>query len=112
MMDSKLVAYCGLVCSECPAYLATIQNDADKLIELAMKWYQKENDPDLVRCNGCTSEGPHLPFCAECGVRLCGRERNVITCAHCEEYGCGTLQAFFKQVPDAEKWLKEIRDLL
>ena len=38
--------------------------------------------------------------------------RDVINCAHCAEYACEKLTAFFGQVPEAQAVLDEIRRAL
>jgi hypothetical protein len=34
----KMVAFCGIVCSECPVYLATIHDDDNARKEVAELW--------------------------------------------------------------------------
>ena len=34
----EIVAYCGLVCNECPAYEATQKNDNDARAKVAEEW--------------------------------------------------------------------------
>ncbi|MBN1875577.1 MAG: DUF3795 domain-containing protein, partial [Anaerolineae bacterium] len=34
----KIIAYCGLNCAECPAYLATQANDMEALEHVAEEW--------------------------------------------------------------------------
>jgi hypothetical protein len=38
-------------------------------------------------CEGCKSASERLnPFCAICSIRKCARAKQVLTCAHCDEY--------------------------
>ena len=37
-MDQRMIAYCGLDCSECEAYQATKKEDIEKLKAVAEKW--------------------------------------------------------------------------
>ena len=53
-----VLAYCGLVCSDCGAYRKG-------------------------RCQGCHSE---KPMYAGCKVKPCAQERNCSTCADCKEF--------------------------
>jgi hypothetical protein len=40
-----------------------------------------------TNCEGCKSEGGKLgPFCEVCALRKCASEKEVLTCAHCDEY--------------------------
>ena len=34
----KIIAYCGLVCSDCSAYVATQANDQEALERVAAQW--------------------------------------------------------------------------
>lgn len=57
MSNIDLVAKCGLYCGQCPRYL-------------------KE------QCVGC-AENTKLSWCR---IRKCCGEKNISTCAHCDEY--------------------------
>jgi len=47
-----------------------------------------------INCDGCHgTAGRHFRFCYECPIRLCGLERGVPTCAHCDDFACETLTA-------------------
>jgi hypothetical protein len=104
----KIIAYCGLVCSECPAYLAT-KNDDDALREsTAEKWsemYKSDIRPENINCNGCTTPGKKIQHCNECEMRLCGIAKKVKNCGWCAEYPCAKVKEFLKWVPDAKKVL-------
>ena len=109
-----MIAYCGLVCTDCPAYLATQADDLAGLEQVVAEWTQAYGIQGLtaesVRCDGCLgTEGRKVGHCFECEVRLCALGRNVLNCAHCADYGCDTLQAFFGFVPDARTRLDGIR---
>ena len=76
-MADKMIAYCGLVCSECEAYQATQANDMPALEALAVRWSAEFNG-DLKAadclCDGCLGEGRQIGHCAECGIRACALE--------------------------------------
>jgi hypothetical protein len=112
-MDT-IIAYCGLVCSDCPAYVATQANDHAALERVAAEWREEYNAPNItvesVLCDGClTDDGYKCSHCAECEIRACGQARGVANCAHCADYGCDKLQGFFSFVPDARTRLDAIR---
>jgi hypothetical protein len=111
-MTEQIIAYCGLTCTDCPAYIATREDDTEKLKTLALKWYGVENDATFCVCDGCITDGRKNKWCGECAVRACAVERCVVNCAHCDEYGCEILTAFFGDVPDAKINLKRIRATL
>ena len=107
------VVYCGLVCSECPAYLATQAGDMAALEEVASQWSQAFGEPITatdILCDGCTSGSTRLcSHCSVCEVRACASGRGVVTCAHCDDYGCQTLTRFLEYAPEAKGTLEEIR---
>ncbi len=111
----KLVAYCGLVCTECQGYIATQKNDMDALKQVAETW-SKEYNANLTAqdcmCDGCTVDGRKIGHCSECKVRLCAMERSVVNCAHCADYGCQTLSDFLGFAPYVRANLEAIRKTL
>lgn len=115
-MDDKenLVAYCGLDCSKCPAYIATQKDDQEGLAKTAADWSARFNvdvKPADVVCDGCATPSPKkASYCNICEIRNCAIEKVVQTCASCKEYICEKLANFFKQAPEAKKGLEEIRN--
>ena len=109
----KMIAPCGLICTECPAYIATTSNDSDALESLAKTWsqqYEAELTPEDCTCAGCRSTvGPWMSHCAECEIRACGKEEGVGNCSECAEYACDKLVKFFEFVPEAKTTLDGLR---
>ena len=111
---NKIIAYCGLVCTGCPAFVATQASDHQALERVAAEWREAFNaaeiTADSIICDGCLgSNGGRFCFhCYECGVRACGVERGVDNCAHCADYGCDKLVGFFEHAPEARATLDEI----
>ena len=108
-MATELIAYCGLICTECPAYIATRQDDTNKLQALALEWYGEEDNAEFCLCDGCTTGGRKNNYCKECGVHLCAKDRGVVNCAHCDDYGCETLTTLFEHIPLGKETLDRIR---
>lgn len=112
LMD-KMIAYCGLTCTECPAFLATQKDDDNERKKTAEQWskeYNCEIKPEDINCDGCVSGSErHIGHWDECGIRKCGQEKNVKNCAYCDDFACEKLSEFFKAVPDAKVTLEEIR---
>jgi hypothetical protein len=108
----KLIAACGIDCSECEARQATLTNDNEKRAEVAEKW-SKQYDANLtaesINCNGCTEPGVHFGHCNECDYRSCVRSKGLKTCADCSDYPCEMLTTFFGYVPSAKANLEELR---
>jgi len=111
--EKKIIAKCGIVCSECPAYIATQKNDDALRAATAKKWsemFKSDIKAADINCNGCQSEtGPLFNYCNTCEIRKCAREKKVETCANCPEYTCAKLDAFLANVPEARKVLEELR---
>jgi len=110
----KMIGICGITCTECPAYLAT-QNDDDaaraKTAEEWSKAYNAEIKAEHINCDGCINEtGRHIQHCDECEIRACGIAKGVKNCGHCTDYVCDKLTGFFGMVPDAKKTLDEIHN--
>jgi len=108
-----LIAYCGINCAECPAYIATQKNDDEARKKVAEEW-QKMFNPNIktedINCDSCTSQtSRHFSYCSECKIRKCGMEKKVENCAYCQEYACDKLNEFFKMVPNAQTTLDKIR---
>ena len=114
----KIVAYCGLVCTDCPAYIATQADDRAALERVAAQWREEYHAPNItvesVICDGCLgSNGRHCSHCFECEIRACGVGRGLPNCAHCAEYGtCEKLAGFIEFVPQVRATLDEIRKAL
>ena len=114
-MENRIVAVCGLTCSECEAYQATQANDEAWKERVATKWREEYNNPGFdaatVTCDGCMPvEGRHCSHCSFCDIRKCGIEHGASTCAACAEYeSCERINNFFKFVPQAKVTLDSLR---
>jgi hypothetical protein len=113
---SKMTAFCGLICSECVAFLVTQENDDEKRAEVAKLWseqYKVELKPSDINCDGCISNSTRLVgHCNVCEIRKCGKQKGVQNCAYCDDYVCEKLEGFFKMVPNAREHLDGIRKQL
>jgi hypothetical protein len=111
---AKILAYCGLDCGECEAYIATQNNDRASLEATAKKWAEQFGgsaiSADACTCDGCSSgKRTSTAHAATCAIRLCASKRGVITCAHCADYGCATVKQFFAFAPTLKEKLEAIR---
>lgn len=103
---SKMIAYCGLVCSICPTFLAT-QNDDDVARKKTAYLYAEKFGLDLkpkdINCDGCKSEeGKLIGYCQSCGIRKCCREKGLENCARCDDQSCEKLTQFHEFSADAK----------
>jgi len=110
----RIVAYCGIVCNECPAYIATQANDPAAVARVAAQWREEFNNPIItaedVPCEGCPGETElKCAHCAECDIRACAEEKRLGTCADCADYPCELLEAFLDSVPQARATLDSLR---
>jgi hypothetical protein len=111
-MATPMIACCGLVCTDCGAYLATRTMDQAKAAQVAAEWskqFHVQVLPEHVWCDGCTVAGRKCAHCAECEIRACALERNLANCGLCDEYACEKLQGFFAMVPPAKAVLDRVR---
>ena len=111
---AKIQAYCGLDCGECEAYIATQNNDRAGLEATAKKWAQQFGGnlvaAEACICDGCSSgKRASTVHAATCAIRLCASKRQVVTCAHCADYGCETVKQFFAFAPVLKDKLEAIR---
>jgi hypothetical protein len=111
----QIIAFCGLVCSECPAFIATQANDMKALEAVAAQWRKQFNSPDMtaesILCDGCIEieKGRIAGYCAICEIRACGRSKGFLNCGYCPDYACSKLDAILKAVPAAKANLDRIK---
>jgi hypothetical protein len=109
----KMIAVCGIECHQCPAFLATRENDDLKRKEVAEMWskdFKAEIKPEDINCEGCTSGKERLfSHCHVCEIRKCGREKQLQNCAYCADYSCSKLNGLFQMIPQGKVVLDEIR---
>ena len=101
----KIIGYCGLICTDCPAYLAKQNDDQELRIKTAEQWsgmYGADIKPENINCDGCTIEGVKFAHCLKCEIRACGIARGVKNCGHCDDYACAKVEEFQKMVPDSK----------
>lgn len=110
--EEKMIAYCGLDCSKCLAYIAT-QADDDRLrVDCASKWsteYKSNIKPESINCDGCKSDGRKFSICHTCGIRKCASEKGVDNCSVCEDYACRNLKDFWTIAPSIKTTLEALR---
>ena len=107
----KRIAYCGLDCENCDAYLATVRDDQALREKTAKAWSELNQVtilPEQINCRGCRGEGIKTVFCEHiCGIRQCALKKGIETCGDCGELEkCPTVGAILAGSPEAVKNLK------
>ena len=107
-----MIAYCGLDCQKCDAYLATIHDDQALREKTAKLWAELNQAPILpehINCEGCRVDGIKTVFCDSlCAIRRCALKKAVTTCGGCPDLEtCQTVGLVISNNPDVLKNLKE-----
>ena len=116
-MNEAMIAYCGLNCSTCQIYLASIEEDIihktskkeriSKGITKSLSAIFQAKDTPV--CNGCKTENGRLCYsCKSCKIRECAKAKEINSCADCTEYACKKLDDFFKHNPSAKNNLAKV----
>ena len=84
-----MIAYCGLNCTKCDAFIATKNND-NALREKTAKLWSELNQitilPEQINCEGCRANGKKTVFCDKlCQIRQCAIKKGFETCGECQE---------------------------
>ena len=112
-MEKWIVGSCGIVCTECPAYIARRTDDQPLREKTAAEWskdYGAEIPPEAIDCDGCHADGGvQISHCSQCEIRACSqRTHGIENCGLCDEYPCERIIAFFEFVPTAKDILDGI----
>ena len=107
----NMIAYCGLDCETCDAYLATLHDDQELREKTAKLWAELNQAPILpehINCEGCRAEGVKTIYCESlCGIRQCAMQKGVTTCGGCPGVEtCQEVGEIISNSPDALKNLK------
>jgi uncharacterized protein DUF3795 len=109
----EMIAYCGLVCSDCPTFLATRNDDDDARKKTARLYAEKfglDVKPEDINCDGCKSEGgKRIGYCRTCAVRACSSEKGLEHCLFCDDQPCETLREFHTFSPEAKACFEALK---
>ena len=112
-----MLAFCGLVCDNCPIHLATLEENLDaksilrkSVADLCKDQYGMSITPEEINdCDGCRAgTGRLFSGCWECQIRACAMDKQIDSCAFCEHYPCETLDSIFNSDPEAKYRLDSI----
>ena len=93
----NLIAYCGINCTTCSLYIATVNKDASLKMELATKWgqmYKKTFKIEDMECLGCKSEKVFM-LCKKCDIKSCNENKGLEICSKCGNYPCSRIDKFY-----------------
>lgn len=120
--EKELVSECGLYCGACGIYIATQENDNDKILQYALVLNQSYDD---TLCIGCAAERKSLHCSRMCTFIDCKKRKEVAFCSDCKEFPCQALIEFKSKMPHRaeiidsikrmkdigiEKWLIEMKE--
>lgn len=110
----RSIAYCGLDCESCEAYIATVNDDDGLRRRIAGQWSELNGvdiTPEMINCLGCRADGVKTPYCESlCEIRKCAMGKGFETCGSCGEMGsCRKLSMVFDNSEDARKNLEADR---
>jgi hypothetical protein len=104
MNEELKLGICGDICSECPRYIATRNNDMVELEKVAELWFRMgfRNSivsPEELICNGCSKE-------LDCAHKInnCEHLAGKTNCGECDIYPCKRLNVIFEKT-DKFAWI-------
>ena len=110
---TTMIACCGLVCSDCPTFIATRNDDDSARAETAAFYrdtYGLDLKPEEINCDGCLSTGGTLiGYCRTCEIRKCCLDRKIENCAVCDHQPCDKLIQFHEFSPAAKKSFDQLK---
>lgn len=122
MNNTNLVSACGLYCGSCGIYLATREDDNEKILQYAVVLNQTFEE---TLCDGCGAERKSKHCSEMCTFIDCKQKKGVRFCTECNEFPCQELKDFRSKMPhraeiidsqyrmqeiDIENWLTEMKD--
>jgi len=111
MTNFNLAAACGLYCGSCGIYLATRENNTEKLLQYALVLNQSLNE---TFCDGCRADRKSAHCSRMCLFIKCTLQKSIEFCGVCPEFPCKELTDFQSKMPhrieilESQNRLKEI----
>jgi hypothetical protein len=112
-MADRMIAYCGLDCSACEAYLATQADSDEQLAAVAAKWskmFGESMEPAHIVCDGCRATTRRSFYCENlCEIRKCCVGRRYESCIECADFSCDKVEVIVGHNPQARENLEGLR---
>jgi hypothetical protein len=106
---TKTVSACGVLCSDCPAYLGAAKGTAhqERTVAAWRRIYGLQESIKNISCGGCLGPDDQLFHTSlACKARRCCQSKGFATCAECPVEFCTDLeeaQSVWDGVPDLAK---------
>ena len=100
-----MMSVCGVLCSECPAYLGEAKGIAHqrRTVEAWHRIYGLNETAEHISCVGCLGTDEELFYTSRnCAARGCCRSKGLSSCAECPVETCADLekaQSVWDEVP-------------
>ncbi len=100
-----MMSACGVMCSECPAYLGAEKGPAyqGRIAEAWHRIYGRGETANQIACGGCLGSDEAIFYNSpNCRARRCCLSKDFKSCAECPEESCALLeeaQAVWDAVP-------------
>jgi hypothetical protein len=106
-MNNIKIGICGDVCSECPRYIATQNNDTIELGKIVELWYRLGFRNIIVsaeelKCTGCSSDNA----CAY-QINNCNHLSGKHNCGECDLFPCEKINAAFQKTEELKDICRE-----
>ncbi len=106
MRKNLKISICGDICSECPRYIATKNNNISDLEKLAELWYRlgfrdKILPPEELKCLGCSKD----KFCSH-NLNSCDKLDTIRNCGECDNFPCNKISLVFQKTDNTKELCK------
>jgi len=108
-LDKRIVSACGLYCGACGIYLATQENELEKLLQYALVLNQSVPE---TYCNGCGADKKSAHCSKICSFIKCTRQKNIEFCGECIDFPCEKLIDFQSKSPHRIEIIKSQKRLM
>ena len=108
---AKMMSACGVLCSDCPAYLGDAKGGPHQARTAAawLRIYGLNEAAENISCGGCLGSDEQLFHTSHnCRARRCCGSKGFATCAECPVEYCPDLekaQCVWDEVPEIAKGL-------
>lgn len=83
-------SYCGIDCTSCRLYIATLNEDLDDKVIISKDWHRLFGwplNPQHMNCLGCKSSVV-FESCSNCGIKACAQQLQLDVCTSCVRNPC------------------------